>query len=95
MFWARSSFSFSLLSLSTFLLLAGHIQPKSTYFQAAVTMWKNEWRIATFGSKAEYEQNKAVSDSVVRDMLPDFGAEVVVSHDFVSTVVLPELGEPI
>jgi len=68
---------------SSFYVVAGQIQPESTYFQTAVTTWKNEWRIATFGTEAEYDENKALSDSVVKDVLRDFGTRLI------------ELGEPI
>jgi 23S rRNA U2552 (ribose-2'-O)-methylase RlmE/FtsJ len=68
---------------SSFYVVAGDIEPESTYFQTAVTTWKNEWRIATFGTEAEYEENKALSDSVVGGVLRDFGTKLI------------ELGEPI
>jgi 23S rRNA U2552 (ribose-2'-O)-methylase RlmE/FtsJ len=68
---------------SSLYVVAEHIQPESTYFQEAVTTWKNKWRIATFGSEAEYEESKVLSNSIVGDVLRDFGTKLI------------ELGEPI
>jgi 23S rRNA U2552 (ribose-2'-O)-methylase RlmE/FtsJ len=68
---------------SSLYVVAEHIQPESTYFQEAVTTWKNKWRIATFESEAEYEESKVLSNSIVGDVLRDFGTKLI------------ELGEPI
>jgi len=62
---------------SSFYIVAGQIQPESTHFQTAVTTWENEWRIATFGTEAEYHENKALSESIVRDVLRDFSTRLI------------------
>jgi hypothetical protein len=53
------------------------MQPESAYIQAAVASWKNEWRIATFGSDVEYDQNKSQSDGTVSNVLQDFGSKLI------------------
>jgi 23S rRNA U2552 (ribose-2'-O)-methylase RlmE/FtsJ len=68
---------------SSFYVVAGQMQPESACFQAAVASWKNEWRIATFGSDAEYDQNKAQPDGTVSNVLREFGSKLI------------KLGEPI
>ena len=63
---------------SSFYAVAEHVQPEHEDALRAVASWKEEWRVATFGSDAEYLENRKTSNRHVHDVLLEFGAELIV-----------------
>jgi 23S rRNA U2552 (ribose-2'-O)-methylase RlmE/FtsJ len=68
---------------SSFYVVAEQMQPESPYFRAAVANWKEEWLTATFGSDAEYQDNRGRFDGTVNEVMSEFGTELL------------QMGEPI
>lgn len=62
---------------SSFYVVAEQVQPQSIDALQAVATWKKNWYIATFGSDAEYLENRNESNRDVDDVLSDFGPELI------------------
>jgi hypothetical protein len=62
---------------SSFYVVAGNVQPDNAYFRAALAAWKDEWRIATFGSEVEYQEFRTPCVSDVSNVLQSFGTELI------------------
>ena len=62
---------------SSFYVVARRIQPQSPDFLNAVVTWKKGWYAATFYNDIEYQEYCIQSDSIVDDVLSDFGAELI------------------
>ncbi|KAH7349226.1 hypothetical protein BKA66DRAFT_431577 [Pyrenochaeta sp. MPI-SDFR-AT-0127] len=54
---------------SSFYVVAERMQPESLCFLTAIATWKKEWYTATFGSDAEYEENRVRTESIVDEAL--------------------------
>jgi 23S rRNA U2552 (ribose-2'-O)-methylase RlmE/FtsJ len=68
---------------SSFYVVAKNVQSHCTELNIAVEDWKKEWHVATFGTDAEYVENRHNNDNTVWDVLEIFGDQLVM------------LGEPI
>jgi hypothetical protein len=68
---------------SSFYVVAKNVQSPSAELNIAVEGWKKEWHIVTFGTDAEYAENRHNNDNTVWDVLESSGDQLVM------------LGEPI
>jgi 23S rRNA U2552 (ribose-2'-O)-methylase RlmE/FtsJ len=62
---------------SSFYVVAEQVQPKSEDALQAVASWKREWHMATFGSDAEYLENRNTFNGHAQDVLLEFGTELI------------------
>lgn len=62
---------------SSFYVVAKDVQSHCAALKIAVDGWKQEWRIATFGTDMEYSENRRRHDGTVWDVLGSFGDRLV------------------
>jgi 23S rRNA U2552 (ribose-2'-O)-methylase RlmE/FtsJ len=62
---------------SSFYMIATKIQSQHREAVLAVEQWKRQWRIATFGTDSECEEEFGMACSEVERMLEEFGEELI------------------
>jgi 23S rRNA U2552 (ribose-2'-O)-methylase RlmE/FtsJ len=62
---------------SSFYMVASDIWTDREEVAAAVQKWKDEWRIATFGTDAEYEKMMQRDKSSAENLLKEYGEQLV------------------
>lgn len=62
---------------SSFYVVAKDVKPHCVALKMAVDRWKEEWRIATFGTDVEYAENRCKYDATARDVLGKFGDQLI------------------
>jgi 23S rRNA U2552 (ribose-2'-O)-methylase RlmE/FtsJ len=62
---------------TSFYVVAKDVQSHCAALKIAVDSWKEEWRIATFGTDMEYAKNRRKYDGTVWNVLGSFGDQLV------------------
>ena len=62
---------------SSFYMVATNIQSQHCEAVLAVETWKRQWKVATFGTDAEYEEGLRAACSNTEEVLGEFGVELV------------------
>jgi 23S rRNA U2552 (ribose-2'-O)-methylase RlmE/FtsJ len=62
---------------SSFYMVASDIWTDREEVASSVQKWKEEWRIATFGTDAEYENMMLRDESSAKDLLKNYGEQLV------------------
>jgi hypothetical protein len=62
---------------SSFYLVAKAVESESPYAKSLVEGWKEQYKIATFGSEDQYVEMHKVDKEVAERRLEEFGAEYV------------------
>ncbi|MCJ1309250.1 hypothetical protein MMC25_002908 [Agyrium rufum] len=62
---------------SSFYMIASNIQPQHNEAKAAVERWQRQWKVATFGTDQQYQEEISVTCPDAGILVADFGSELV------------------